>query len=69
MNTFAIGREQATAETERIFQTIDKNSNGQMDFYEFVMGAYVVGRNMSDSELSFIFNEIDANKDGIIEAS
>lgn len=66
MNTFAISEEEANKQTLRIFKTIDKNNNGQMDFYEFVMGAYVVGKNLSDSELALVFNEIDANKDGVI---
>lgn len=55
MNSFGINRQEAEEQTTQIFRNLDKNNNGCLDFYEFILGTFSVGRALSDHELKIIF--------------
>ena len=69
MNSFGVDRQEAEVQTNSIFKNLDKNNNGFLDFYEFVLGTFTVSKALSDHELRIIFSEIDTNKDGVITES
>lgn len=47
-----------------IFEKIDKNQNGYLDFYEFALGSSRLRKEISEQELLIIFQELDKNNDG-----
>ena len=56
MNSFGVDRTEAEIQTNSIFKNLDKNYNGFLDFYEFVLGTFTVSKALSDHELRIIFS-------------
>ena len=49
-----------------MFQKLDKNQNGYLDFYEFILGNTMINKKLTEEEFKFIFQELDKNNDNII---
>ena len=47
-----------------VFTTIDQNSNGTVNFEDFLIGLSILSRGTMDEKLRWIFNLYDINRDG-----
>ena len=50
-----------------VFQKIDLDGDGRLDFHEFIAGAVEHSKIMTKQNLQYIFRLFDANNDGVIE--
>ena len=48
MDSFGVDREEAEQQASSIFKNLDKNNNGFLDFYEFVLGTFTVTKALSN---------------------
>ncbi|KAI4214853.1 MAG: hypothetical protein LQ351_002566 [Letrouitia transgressa] len=65
-NEFRIFVEQTERELFRLFKSIDKDHNGQLDKEELKSAFGRAGLVVSNSKLDQFFSEVDTNRDGVI---
>ena len=51
---------------EKLFQSLDKNSDGKISYNEFIVGATNINKLINDQNLRVAFDTLDLNGDGKI---
>lgn len=56
-----------TSQWEEVFNKVDLDGNGKIDFHEFIAGAVDHHKMLTKNNLKFAFNLFDQNSDGVID--
>lgn len=60
-------KEKENTKWDEVFQNIDLDGDGRLDFHEFIAGAVEHTKILTKKNLQYMFKLFDANNDGVIE--
>jgi solute carrier family 25 phosphate transporter 23/24/25/41 len=66
LSEFCVFVEHAEKELRQLFDSIDRNNNGELDKEELKAALARAGLTVPNSKLEQFFAEVDTNKDGVI---
>lgn len=64
---FGVNPAEAKEQTDRLFETIDLNCNGVIDYSEYVMATLLSDRRVSDIDLDAMFRLINTNNKAALD--